>query len=91
MSKNAMIALGEITVKLRRALDPEIETITERLLRRVADANTFISEEARKALMCLSINLSENKVLQVVQQFRDSKTVPVKEALIAMLASMIQQ
>lgn len=90
VSKNAMIALGELTAKARRALDPDIEAITDRLLRKVADANTFISEEARRALITLATHLSENKVLQVVAQHRDSKTVPVKEALIAMLAAMIQ-
>jgi len=37
----------------------------------------------------MAVNLSENKLLQVMSIYKDSKTFSVKESLITMLASMI--
>jgi hypothetical protein len=90
VSKNAMIALGEMIVKLKRSLDAEIEAIMDRLLKKAADANIFISEEVKKCLTLLAGNVSENKLLQVISVYKDSKTFSVKDSLITVLASMIE-
>lgn len=75
--------------KLRRSLDSEIEPITEKLLKKAADTNIFINEEVKKCLTLLAVNVSENKLLQVMSLYKDSKTFSVKESLISMLSSMI--
>jgi hypothetical protein len=43
LSKNAVITLGECAVVMERALDPDLESIFSRLMRKTLDTNSFIS------------------------------------------------
>lgn len=62
----------------------------EKLLKKAADTNIFISEEVKKCLSLMAVNLSEGKLLQVMSLYKDSKTFSVKDSLLSMLASMIE-
>ena len=44
LSKNAVIALGECAETMGKILDPELESIFSRLMRKTLDTNSFISE-----------------------------------------------
>ena len=44
LSKNAVITLGEAVEVLKKTLDPELDNILSRLMRKTLDTNSFISE-----------------------------------------------
>ena len=43
LSKNAMITLNELTNKVKRLLDPEVDFIFGKLVKKTADTNSFIT------------------------------------------------
>jgi DUF1009 family protein len=62
----------------------------DKSLKKAADTNIFISGEVKKCLTLLAVNVSDNKLLQVISIYKDSKTFTVKDSLITMLMSMIE-
>ncbi len=62
----------------------------EKLVRKAAYTNVFINEEVKKCLNSMALYLSENKLLRVMSLYKDSKTFSVKESLIRMLGTMIE-
>lgn len=66
LAKNAMIALSEISEKMKRGLDTECDAIMSRLLKKGCDSNSFITEEVKNCLILMSSNCSDFKVMQVI-------------------------
>lgn len=63
VSKNACLTVSTLYKELpSRDIDPFTETCMPVLLKRAADTNAFISEQAKNALASLVQNCSENKV-----------------------------
>lgn len=60
----------------------------EKLIKKSADTNAFISNEVQKCLNTLSVNATSSKVLEKLACFRDSKSSAVKEAIVIALTSM---
>jgi|JI9StandDraft_2_1071091.scaffolds.fasta_scaffold281314_1 hypothetical protein len=56
LSKNAMITLNELTNKVRRMLDADLDFIFGKLIKKAADTNSFITEEVKKAFVSLAEN-----------------------------------
>ncbi len=56
LSKNAVITLNEMSNKVKRMLDPELDSIFAKLIKKTLDANSFISEEVRKSLISICSN-----------------------------------
>ncbi len=56
LSKNAVLTLNEMSNKLRRVLDTELDMIFNKLIKKTLDANSFISEEVKKALVSICSN-----------------------------------
>lgn len=63
LAKNALLTLSEMSQSLKRALDMEMDVLSALLLRKCADTNVFISEEAAKALISLCSNCTGNRVV----------------------------
>ena len=71
-----------------RQIDAEVDILLERLIKRSADTNSFISHEVQKCLNSLAYNASPNKVFDKLAPYRDSKSGPIKEAIVTTLLSM---
>mmetsp|Transcript_107718 Transcript_107718/g.332827 ORF Transcript_107718/g.332827 Transcript_107718/m.332827 type:complete len:572 (+) Transcript_107718:99-1814(+) len=63
LAKNALRCTGEFFLVFGRKLDPEIETCVAVILRRAADTNAFIAEEAEGALREVCKAASEARLL----------------------------
>jgi hypothetical protein len=53
-------------VFLKRCMEPDLDNIIKVLLKKGSDTNTFISDEAEKALISMCNNCQDSKVLAVV-------------------------
>lgn len=53
LSKIALITLNDMFTFLKRCMEPYLENIMKILLKKGADTNSFISEEADKALVSM--------------------------------------
>lgn len=53
-----MITLNELTIKMKRLLDPELDYVFGKLIKKAADTNSFITEEVKKALVALAQHCS---------------------------------
>jgi len=67
LAKNALRSGAELFQCFGRRLDPEIEVLLPPMLRRSADTNGFISEEAELALLSMCKHISEAKLFPPLQ------------------------
>ena len=65
-----------------------MDLLLEKLIKRSADTNAFISHEVQKCLNSLALNASPHKVFEKLAPYRDSKSGPIKEAIVTTLLSM---
>lgn len=63
MARIALITLKDMFFTLKRVMEPCIDQVIKILLKKAADTNNFIAEEADKCLQVLVQNCQENKVL----------------------------
>ena len=70
VSKNALICLYELVIVLGKQVDPEMEIILEKLMKKSADTNVFISSEVQRCLRSLSIHATPAKFLDKLVVFK---------------------
>ena len=63
LAKIALITLRDMFHFLKRCMEPYLDPIVKILLKRGRDTNAFISEEAESALLTMTMNCSDTKVL----------------------------
>lgn len=73
---------------LGKQIDPEVEIILEKLMKKSADTNIFISSEVQKCLKAISLYASPLKVLDKLSIYKDSKNLPIKDSFINILLVM---
>ena len=56
LSKIGLLTINDMFVFLKRCMEPDLDNIIKILLKKGSDANTFISDEAEKALVSLCNN-----------------------------------
>lgn len=79
LAKNSLIVLSEMSQALKRTLDMEMEVLSALLLRKCADTNVFISQEAAKALVVLCSNCTGSRVAaSMLVQANFAKSVAMK-------------
>ena len=61
-----MITIKEMGNQLKRALDPELDIIFAKLMKKGTDANSFISEEVKKSFISVCRNCSESKLVPII-------------------------
>ncbi len=64
VSKTAMITISDLSLVMRKTLDPYLESMLRSIFKRGNDSNQFIAQEARKTLENIVKNCSLNKVLE---------------------------
>ena len=82
LARNSLIVIKEMAGALERSLDGDLEVLCTLVARKCADTNVFISEEAENALMALSENCSEGRVVQsLLSQAQITKSSAVKSQI----------
>lgn len=61
-----------------RQIDAESDILLEKLIKRSADTNSFISQEVQKCMNTLALTAAPNKVLEKLATYKESKSGPVK-------------
>lgn len=59
LAKNALITIGDMFTNLKRCMEPSMDRIIKILLKKGADTNAFISDEAEKCLIAMALNCSD--------------------------------
>lgn len=54
-------------------------------MKKTLDTNSFISEEVKKALISISSNSSESKVITLIFNFYTSRSLAIKQNIIYIL------
>jgi hypothetical protein len=85
LSKNAVITLNDLSNKMKKGLDTELDSIFTKLLKKTLDTNSFISEEVRRALISICSNGNESKVLNLLMNARSSRAIPIKISIMSIL------
>jgi len=78
LSKNGLITLTEMCCTLKRQMDSEADMIYAKLIKKGSDANSFISEEVKKALVSVSQNCSDTKIIPILLGMFQQKAIPAK-------------
>lgn len=85
LSKNAVIVLNELVSTMKRNFDSSFDLVFSKLIKKALDANSFISEEVKKALTCICSNCNETKVLNSLTMSHTSRAIPIKIAVVNIL------
>ena len=56
LSKNAVMTLNDLSNCVKRTLDTDLDLVFNKLIKKTLDANSFISEEVKKALVSICSN-----------------------------------
>lgn len=65
-----------------------MEFVLEKLMKKSADTNEFISSEVQRCLKSLSTNATPSKVIDKLMVFKDNKNFAIKDAYINTLLVM---
>ncbi|KAL4466847.1 hypothetical protein ABPG74_010444 [Tetrahymena malaccensis] len=91
LAKNAMITLTELSEKLKRTLDTESESIVTKLLKKGLDSNSFILEEVKNALITVSQNCSEYKIISIIASKYQHKAISFKINIALMINTLVEK
>ena len=80
LSKIALITIRDMFQFLKRCMETYLDPLVKILLKRGSDTSAFISEEAEAALLTMTINCSDTKILACLlgQQQVNSKSSLVR-------------
>lgn len=56
-----------------------------KLIKKTLDANSFISEEVKRALISVASNSSENKIVTLLLSMHTSRALPIKQSIVLIL------
>lgn len=68
LSKIALITIRDMFTFLKRCMETYLDPLLKILLKRGSDTSSFISTEAEAALLAMSVNCSDSKVLICLMQ-----------------------
>jgi len=66
LSKIALLTITDMFTFLKRCMEPDLDNLMKILLKKGSDTNTFISDEAEKALISMVNNCMDTKVLSAI-------------------------
>mgnify|MGYP001398926462 CR=1 FL=1 len=78
LAKNGLITLTEMCGVLKKQMDSEADMIFAKLIKKGSDANSFISEEVKRALIAVSQNCSDTKIIPILLSMFQQKAIPAK-------------
>lgn len=67
LSKIAIMTVNDMLVSLKRCMEPYLDNVLKMLLKKASlDTNTFISDEAERALVSLCAHCQDSKVIRAI-------------------------
>ncbi len=78
VAKNALLCLNELIVVIGKQVDSEMELIFDRVIKKAADTNVFISAQVQKVMGTLAIEATSYKILDKITHFKENKSIPIK-------------
>lgn len=91
LAKNAMMTLTEMCQELKKQLDPELESIISKLIKKGSDTNVFIAEEVKKGLVAVCQNCSEARIISVLINLTGLKASQIKTNICLCIETMIER
>lgn len=91
LSRNALGTFAIIFENLGRKIDWILDTVIPMLLKKAADTNAFIAEEAEKALVKAWENCSESKLVSAALSLSKIRTNGVKEKILVAINTIIEK
>jgi hypothetical protein len=91
LAKNGMITLAEMCETFKKCMDPFLEAIFIKLFKKAQDANTFIIEEVNKCIKSLCSYCTSAKVLPIVINNSQSKSIPIKLKVAFCMDKLLQK
>ena len=89
LSKNAVITLNEMSNKMKRVLDTDLDLIFNKLIKKTLDANSFISDEVKKALVSVCSNSSETRISALLIASHTSRALPIKLVIAHIIENIV--
>ncbi len=78
VAKNGLLCLNELIVVIGKQVDSDMELIFDRVIKKAADTNVFISAEVQKTMGTLAIEATSYKILDKISHFKENKSIPIK-------------
>jgi hypothetical protein len=91
LSRNALGAYAMVFENLGKKVDSILDHVIPMLLKKAADTNAFIAEEAEKALVRACENCSELKIVTAALSLSKVKTNGVKEKILVAINTIIEK
>ena len=91
LSRNALGTFAEIFENLGKKSDIMLDNVVPMLLKKAADTNAFIAEEAEKALIKAWENWTETKIVTAALSLSKVKTNGVKEKILISINTIIDK
>jgi hypothetical protein len=88
LSKNAVVTLNELALKVKKGLDSELDLIFNKLIKKSLDANSFISEEVKKVLVTVCSSCNESKVVSLLTASHTTRAIPIKQVITHILENI---
>lgn len=71
-----------------KLVDAEIDLVFDRVIKKAADTNVFISAEVQKVISTLATEATSHKILDKITNFKDNKSIPIKDTCLNCLLAM---
>jgi len=91
LSRNALATFAIVFENLGKKSDSILDNVIPMLLKKAADTNAFIAEEAEKALVKAWENCSETKLVSAALSLSNTKTNGVKEKILVAINTIIEK
>lgn len=73
-----MITLAEMCEALKKSMDPFLEYIFVKLIKKAQDTNSFIIEEVNKCIKSLCCYCTSSKISGIIINNSQAKAIPIK-------------
>jgi hypothetical protein len=91
LSRNALGTFAIIFENLGKKADPILDNVIPMLLKKAADTNAFIAEEAEKALVKAWENCSESKIISSALSLSKTRINGIKEKILVAVNTIIEK
>jgi hypothetical protein len=90
LSKNAIICYDDLFKNIGRVIDSDLELIVPSLMKKTAEANHFINNEAEKTLLTIVRNSNPEKVIVSILRFSDQKSASIRASSAMLLNECVE-
>jgi hypothetical protein len=90
VSKEGLITVREVMEQLPRPfIEQEIDAMTQVLIKKSADSNAFMADEADKTLISMCNNITEQKMFSSLSPYAGNKAAPIRAQVCKCYSAML--